>query len=81
MRCAAQPSTVYRKATNGFPAEWAAKLYADVRTCDKTGRRRSVRAIDAIHLIPASAHMPPVGLSAGLNAGLTRAYPLKAYTY
>lgn len=47
---AVRPCAVYRKVTNGFRAEWAAELYADVRTAVGTGRRRSVRAIDAISL-------------------------------
>ena len=55
---AVRPCTVYRKVTNGFRAEWAAELYADVRTAVETGRRRSVRAIDAIRLTLAGAPIP-----------------------
>ena len=55
---AVRPCTVYRKVTNGFRAEWAAELYADVRTAVETGRRRSVRAIDAIRLTLAGASIP-----------------------
>ena len=55
---AVRPCTVYRKVTNGFRAEWAAELYADVRTAVETGRRRSVRAIDAIRLNLAGAAIP-----------------------
>ena len=55
---AIRPCTVYRKVTNGFRAEWAAELYADVRTAVETGRRRSVRAIDAIRLTLSASHIP-----------------------
>src|SRR5271170_6956835 len=47
---ALRPSAVYRKITNGFRSEWAAKLYADIRSVVETARRRSIRAIDAIRL-------------------------------
>jgi transposase len=47
---ALRPCTIYRKVTNGFRSEWAAKLYADVRSAIETGRRRCIRAIDAIRL-------------------------------
>lgn len=45
-----RPAAIYRKVTNGFRAEWAARLYADVRSVIETGRRRAIRAIDAIRL-------------------------------
>ena len=45
---ALRPCAIYRKITNGFRSEWAAKHYADVRSAIETGRRRGVRAIDAI---------------------------------
>ena len=47
---ALRPCAIYRKVTNGFRSEWAAKLYADVRSAIETGRRRCIRAIDAIRL-------------------------------
>ena len=47
---ALRPCAIYRKVTNGFRSEWAAKLYADVRSVIETGRRRCIRAIDAIRL-------------------------------
>jgi transposase len=47
---ALRPCAIYRKITNGFRSEWAAKLYADVRSAIETGRRRCIRAIDAIRL-------------------------------
>ena len=47
---ALRPCAVYRKITNGFRSEWAANLYADTRSAIETGRRRQVRAIDAIRL-------------------------------
>lgn len=55
---AVRPCTVYRKVTNGFRAEWAAELYANVRTAVETGRRRSLRAIDAIRLTLAGTAIP-----------------------
>jgi hypothetical protein len=45
-----RPCAIYRKITNGFRSKWAAKLYADVRSAIETGRRRSIRAIDAIRM-------------------------------
>ncbi len=47
---ALRPCAIYRKVTNGFRSEWAARLYADVRSAIETGRRRCIRAIDAIRL-------------------------------
>jgi transposase len=47
---AIRPCAVYRKITNGFRSEWGAELYADIRSVVETGRRRTVRAIDAIRL-------------------------------
>jgi transposase len=47
---ALRPCAIYRKITNGFRSEWAAKLYADVRSAIETGRRNCIRAIDAIRL-------------------------------
>jgi transposase len=45
---ALRPCAVYRKITNGFRSQWAATLYADIRSAVETGRRRRIRAIDAI---------------------------------
>jgi hypothetical protein len=47
---ALRPCAIYRKITNGFRSEWAATLYADVRSVIESGRRRCIRAIDAIRL-------------------------------
>ena len=47
---ALRPCAVYRKITNGFRSEWGAKFYADIRSVVETGRRRAVRAIDAIRI-------------------------------
>src|SRR5271156_6741255 len=47
---AIRPCAIYRKITNGFRAQWAASLYADTRGAVETGRRRAVRAIEAIRL-------------------------------
>lgn len=45
-----RPCAVYRKITNGFRSEWGAHHYADIRSTVETGRRRAVRAIDAIRM-------------------------------
>jgi transposase len=58
---AIRPCAVYRKITNGFRSEWAAKLYADIRSVVETGRRRFVRAIDAIRLTLNDAPLPAPG--------------------
>jgi transposase len=55
---AVRPCTIYRKITNGFRTEWAAALYANTRSVVETGRRRSVRAIDAIRLTLAGTPIP-----------------------
>ena len=55
---ALRPCAVYRKITNGFRSEWAAKLYADIRSVVETARRRGLRAIDAIRLTLAQNPMP-----------------------
>ena len=47
---ALRPCAVYRKITNGFRSEWGAALYADIRPVIETGRRRGIRAINAIRL-------------------------------
>jgi transposase len=45
-----RPAAIYRKITNGFRSVWAANLHAEVRSVIETGRRRSIRAIDAIRM-------------------------------
>ncbi len=55
---AIRPCVVYRKVTNGFRSPWAAKVYADIRSVVESGRRRSVRAIDAIRLTLEGAPLP-----------------------
>jgi transposase len=47
---ALRPCVIFRKVTNCFRSEWAAKLYADVRSVLETGRRRAVGGLDAIRL-------------------------------
>jgi transposase len=47
---ALRPAAIYRKITNGFRSVWAANLHAEVRSVIETGRRRSIRAIDAIRM-------------------------------
>ena len=55
---ALRPCAIYRKITNGFRSEWGAKHYADIRSVIETGRRRAVRAIDAIRLTLQGAPIP-----------------------
>jgi transposase len=55
---ALRPGAVYRKITNGFRSEWGAKFYADLRSVIETGRRRSIRALDAIRLTLQGAPLP-----------------------
>jgi transposase len=47
---ALRPCVIYRKVTNCFRSEWAAHLYADIRSVLETGRRRAIGALDAIRL-------------------------------
>jgi transposase len=54
---ALRPCAVYRKI-NGFRSGWAARLYAAIRSVVETGRRRSIRAIDAIRLTLQGQSMP-----------------------
>ncbi len=55
---ALRPCVVYRKITNGFRSQWGAVLYADIRSVVETGRRRSIRAIDAIRLTLERSPLP-----------------------
>jgi transposase len=55
---ALRPCAVYRKITNGFRSEWGAKFYADIRSVVETGRRRAVRAIDAIRITLRGENLP-----------------------
>jgi len=47
---AIRPCAVYRKITNGFRSEWGAQLYANIRSVVETGRRRALRAFEAIRM-------------------------------
>ena len=55
---ALRPGAVDRKITNGFRSEWGAKVYAGRRGVIETGRRRSIRALDAIRLTLQGAPLP-----------------------
>ncbi len=55
---ALRPCAIYRKITNGFRSQWAATLYADTRSAVETGRRRRVRAIEAIRITLAGNSIP-----------------------
>ena len=45
---ALRPCVVFRKITNCFRSEWAAHLYADIRSVIETARRRAIGVLDAI---------------------------------
>lgn len=45
---ALRPCVVFRKVTNCFRSEWAAHLYADIRSVIETARRRAIGVLDAI---------------------------------
>jgi transposase len=47
---ALRPCVIFRKVTNCFRSEWAAHLYADIRSVVETARRRAIGVLDAIHL-------------------------------
>jgi transposase len=45
---ALRPCVIFRKVTNCFRSEWAAELYADIRSVIETARRRGISALEAI---------------------------------
>ena len=45
-----RPCVTFRKVTNCFRSQWGARLYADIRSVLETARRRSIGALQAIHL-------------------------------
>jgi transposase len=47
---ALRPCVIFRKVTNCFRSEWAAHLYADVRSVVETARRKAIGALEAIRL-------------------------------
>jgi len=59
---ALRPCVIFRKVTNCFRSEWAAHLYADIRSVIETARRRAIGALDAIRLtlegLPLAASLP-----------------------
>src|SRR6266436_6717762 len=54
IRCRAEqalrPCVIFRKVTNCFRSEWAAHLYADIRSVIETARRKAIGALEAIRL-------------------------------
>ena len=42
---ALRPCVIFRKVTNCFRSEWAAQLYADIRSVIETARRRAIGAL------------------------------------
>ena len=58
---ALRPTVIFRKVTNGFRSQWAANLYADIRSVIETARRRAIRALDAIRLTLDARPLPDTG--------------------
>ena len=58
---ALRPCVVFRKVTNCFRPEWAAKLYADIRSVIETARRNAVGAFQAIRLTLLPQPLPDTG--------------------
>ena len=63
---ALRPSTIFRKVTNGFRAEWGAELCGAVRSGIATGRLHGLSALGALRatlegrsLLPAPAAEEP----------------------
>jgi len=54
-----RPAPICRKIVDGFRSEGAAKLYAGVRSAIETGRRRFIRAFDAIRTTLQGARLIP----------------------
>src|SRR6266851_655109 len=55
---ALRPCVIFRKVTNCFRSEWAAHLYADIRSVIETARRRTIGALQAIRLTLNGLHLP-----------------------
>ena len=64
---ALRPCVIFRKVTNCFRSEWAAHLYADIRSVIETARRKAIGALEAIRLtlnglpLLAAPVLPPSG--------------------
>ena len=55
---ALRSGAVYRKISNCFRSEWGTAFYADIRSVVETGRRRSIRALDAIRITLQGTPLP-----------------------
>jgi transposase len=55
---ALRPCVIFRKVTNCFRSEWAAHLYADIRSVIETARRRAISVLDAIRFTLAGTPLP-----------------------
>ena len=58
---ALRPCVIFRKVTNCFRSEWAAHLYADIRSVIETARRRAIGALHAIRLTLDGKPLPDTG--------------------
>jgi transposase len=68
---ALRPCVIFRKVTNCFRSEWAAKLYADIRSVIETARRRAIPALNAIRLT-LDGHPLPIGTWIGPSSACSR---------
>ena len=57
---ALRPCVTFRKVVNCFRSEWAASLYADIRSVIETARRRSIGALQAIRNALNGVPQPPI---------------------
>jgi len=58
---ALRPTVIFRKVTNCFRSEWAASLYADIRSVIESARRRAIGALHAIRLTLDGKPLPNTG--------------------
>jgi len=70
---ALRPCVIFRKVTNCFRSEWAAKLYADIRSVIETARRRAIPALNAIRLT-LDGQLLPIGTWIGPSPACRRPY-------
>jgi transposase len=66
---ALRPCVTFRKVTNCFRSEWAADLYADIRSVIETARRKTIGALEAIRLTLIGLHLPTGQLPAPKPSG------------
>lgn len=55
-----RPSVIFRKAANGFCADWSAQTYAAFRSIVATAKRAGITVLDAIRAALAGVRPGPV---------------------